>query len=759
MSSPFNVFRKHQKAMYALLAIMCMVGFSIGGLVSMDTDRGRSSEDPVVATAYDHSIHASEVQQLMRRRVLATNFLTECWLAGSKMPAQFAEMFAQRIAAQLFGPVDEEAIVETWVLNERARRMGMVISDSAINKFLRDFTNDQIKPDVFSQILRNLRASQTQLFDALRGELMAKRLREISLAGAGQSTPAQRWDYYRRQKQRATVEVVPVMVEGFIGEVSDPPTEELQAFFDAHKEQEPDPLKPTPGFKVPKKVAFQVVVAEFKKFYDDAAVSDEEIKEHYDKFKDTRYLWEQYALSDEDYEDVVPEEEKKAASSDDEKAADKHKAIDGEKPKDEKNDKASDKQSSISRTGRKLAGLLAVPAAAVAGVLAADDEAADDKEESPEKREPDADDKPTTAATDGKKSSAGEEKADNAKPASDKATAKKKKPAVAPQITDELLLKRDIREGSHPKHAPLWKVEEVIRKELAREKANTKTEASLTVIREKMRKFSRNLAVEESATKMRDLDKLAKSQGLSEFDTGVLTLREFKDKYPELSDAHGDQGSASFLQIAFGPMPKFQSTTVQDIEGNHYLAWKVEEIDAYVPDFADVRSKVLRAWKMGKARDLAAAKAKKLAEEANKAGKPLKELFADREGLTVSQTPSFSWLTRGIANVDNRPPLAISEVEGIEAPGADFMREVFSLGVGSVGEALNEPQSVVYVVRVVSLEPSREVLRAGFLADPYQLYSEVAVDDQIEVRDAWMKGIEAEAQLTWKDPDRRRRME
>ncbi|HQU41774.1 MAG TPA: SurA N-terminal domain-containing protein [Pirellulales bacterium] len=780
MSSPFNVFRKHQKAMYALLAIMCMVGFSIGGLVSMDSDRMQQSQDPVVATAYDHALRVSEVRQLMHRRRLATSFLAECWTVGAKMPANFAEIFAQQIAARMFGPATEEAVVEMWVLDERARRMGMVVSDGAINKFLRDFTNDQVKPQVFNDIVKRQGATQTQLFEALRGELMAKRLREISLAGAGQSTPAQRWDYYRRQKQRASVEVAPVRVEDFIGEVADAPTEDLQAFFDAHKEQEPDPASPTPGFKEPKKAAFQVVVAQFENFLDEAAVTEDEIKEHYEKFKDTRYLWDQYALS-EDEDESEPDEEKKPSESDQkepaEKAADDGAKADSdeatdreEKPADEQggDQKAGENkkpQSSLWRAKRHVAELFAGPTAAIAGLLAADeDEPSADTKPSPDVEKPvDANDKPDASPDDTGKPADADKDGDAAKSADEPATGKKpkttKRPAAAPPITDEYLLRRDIRQGPHPKHAPLWKVENEIRKELAREKANKKIDAALQVVREKMRKFSRHLDPEEAEAKMPGLDKSAKAQGLTEMDTGMLTEREFKEKYTDLAEARGDQGSAAFLLIAYRAMAKFQSTTVQDIEGNRYLVWKTEEVDAYVPEFADVRSKVLRAWKMTKARDLALAKAKKLAEEANQSGKPLKDLLADREGLTVAQTPAFSWLTRGSANADNRSPLRISEVEGVEAPGADFMREVFSLGVGSAGEAMNEPQTAAYVVRVVSVEPSREVLRAGFLADPYPLYNEVAQEDQAEVQRAWIKGIEAEAHLAWKDTDGRRRSE
>ena len=727
MASPFNVFRKHQRAMLVVVGILCMIGFSIAGVIDYSSSTAmRSAEDPVVATAYGKNIRASEVRQLLQRRVLAINFLAECKAAEFNFPG-FAQVFAQQFEMQYFGPATEESVVQTWVLDERARRMGMVVSDSAVNKFLRDLTNDKVKTEVFNDIVKRLGTGQPQVFDALRGELLAFRLREMGL-GRMQTTPAQRWDYYRRQKQRATVELAAVPVEDFIGELPDATTEELQAFFDAHKEQEPDPKSPTPGFKVPKKAAFQVVIAKFSDFVDEDAVTEEEIKEHYEKFKDTRYLWDQYALEGEDDEtEESANEADKPADSTDEKATEEKKT------------------SSFWRTTDLLVSLIARPASALAGLLAADDDAPAEKDDATSDAANPADTSAQSPDT--------SEKAIGAKTAGKKAKAKL--PAVAPPITDEYLLPRDIRQGPHPKHAPLWKVEKAIRTELAREKANKKIDEALQVVREKMRKHSRRLGPEDTESKLPGFDKLAESQGLTALETGLLTRLELQEKYPDLTEARGE--GVTFQSIAYSGMPKFQSTTVQDVEANRYLVWKIEEEDAYVPEFADVRSKVLRAWKMTKARDLAAKKAKELAAEANKAAKPLKDLFADREGLTVTQTPPFSWLTRGTANVDNRSPLRISEVEGVASPGPDFMREVFSLGVGSTGEAMNEPQTTAYVVRLISLDPPGERLRTAFLADPFGLYNEVAQEDMSEVQRAWIKGIEAEARLTWKETEAERR--
>src|SRR5581483_7488667 len=242
-----------------------------------------------------------------------------------------------------------------------------------------------------------------QVFEALRGELLAKRLREMALGGM-QVTPAQRWDYYRRQKQHATVEAVAIPVEDFIGEVADPPDEELQAFFDAHKDQEPNPESPVPGFKVPKKAAFEVVIAKFDDFLDPQSVTEEEVKEHYEKLKDTRYLWNESKFGDEsdeaepakdesatrepakDQQPSETSEEKPANETPDDGKDTEKKAGEAEKgapdksapakaadpDKTEGGAKQGEKRSSVDG-GRVIASLLARPTAALVGLLAADD--------------------------------------------------------------------------------------------------------------------------------------------------------------------------------------------------------------------------------------------------------------------------------------------------------------------------------------------------------------------------------------------------
>lgn len=761
--------------MMVVVGVLCMIGFSIAGVIDYSTDRSRGGggEDPIVATAYGKNLRASEVHQMVRRRALVINFMAQCRASAMNFP-DYAQLFAN-LYEYRFGPPTDEAVVTTWVLNERARQMGIVIDDHAINAFIRSETADKVNSDVLQGIAKQLGAGSPQIFDALRGELLAMRLREMALSGL-QTTPAQRWDYYRRQRQRATIEAVPIRIEDLADQVPDAPEEQLRAFFDTHKDKVPDPESPDPGFKVPKKASFTAVVARFDDFLDVDSVTAAEINEHYEKFKDTRYLWDEFAFGQDDGDDTPAQNSDKPTDTSGEKATGEE-SVEGkasgngadDKPTDGENKKGanSDEQSSLMpATGNLIAGLLSRPTSVFGGLLAADDEEAtsDAKQPSDEKPADEAANKnqtvgivdkpadtPAAVSSDTKsvETTSSDQKSDS------KATSKKiKRPAVPPPITSEYLLPRDIRQGSHPKHAPLWQVEDSIRKELARDKASKKIDEALRVVREKMRKHSRLMEPEDTELKMPDLETVAESQHLSVLKTGLLSRLELKEKFPDLANAFGEQRNLTFDLIGYSGLGKFQNTTLQDVDANRYLVWKTEEQDEYVPEFADVRSKVLRVWKIVKARDLAVKKADELADEATKAQRPLKDVFASRSGLTVIQPPPFSWLTRGIANVDNRSPPRESEIEGIESPGPNFMQTVFNLGVGGAGEAMNKPQTMVYVVRVQALEPSREVLRAGFLADDFSLYYEVAMEDRQRAQERWVKGIESEAGLTWKTPQK-----
>jgi hypothetical protein len=801
MASPFKHFRKHQKAMLAVIGILCMIGFTIGPSTLDWLDVGRAAQDPIVATANGEKIRQTDISQMERGRYLANRFVVGCLQLALKEQFMFLRFQYGDALEQYFGPTTEESVVQTHLLAERARQIGLIVSDDAVNEFLRSLTQDKVPREGFKSLVKEMNTTQAQVFSALRTELAAQRLREMSLPG-GETTPAQRWDYYRRLKQRAVVEAAPVSVVQFVEEVADPSQEELAKFFDEHKEQEPQPLSPTPGFKMPKQAAFQYFVAEYSKFYDESAVTQGEIEKHYEANKDVKYLYSAFDFPEAEEpaakepeaknapaegkqeegnpDDEQPEAEKKPAPEEKsgsekqdpekpaaEKPADGEQESAGETKKDE--DAKADEQSSTlsaasnavvaavgSQSSQGIAGLLQ-------SALLADEEgdkektpAAEEKSEEAAKSNADAEkpaeEKPGAEAAEKSDSS---EKA-KAEPS---AAVKKSTADLAPPISNDLLLIRDIREGEKPKYAPLWKVEGAIRKELAGQKAVERMNKAFGVIQAKMSRFNRNLDPDETNPKLPDLTSAAESQQLIERTTELQTALAFKEGHPALADATPDQQSLGerplpMIDLGYGALTLYRNVIVKDLAGNRYLVWKIEEKDDYVPELNDVRDEVVLSWKQIQARELARKRAEALVEKAQESKKPLAETLGAGDGVSVTTTPAFSWLTRGAAAgmFESQTPPRLSEVEGLQHAGSEFMRKVFSLGVGETGEAMNEPQSICYVVRVVSLEPSREVLRNLFMVDAFSTYEAAAFDDRRGAYEAWIKGIEHEANLEWKKP-------
>jgi hypothetical protein len=206
-----------------------------------------------------------------------------------------------------------------------------------------------------------------------------------------------------------------------------------------------------------------------------------------------------------------------------------------------------------------------------------------------------------------------------------------------------------------------------------------------------------------------------------------------------------------YIQFAFSEsLPRYKANVVEDNDGNLYLVWKTDERAAYVPKFADIHDKVLAAWKMIEARPLARKRAEELAAQARAAGKPLKEVFAGNDKLKVIETPSFSWMTMGNVPQDftrNQP--RISQIDGVEHVGTEFMQAVFNLAAGAIGVASNHPRDTEYVVRLAEYEKSVDELRDEFAKEQPALYMAVAMTDQRQMFSTWLENLEKEADVHW----------
>lgn len=287
MASPFTVFRKHQKTLLVWLGLMAMISFVVLPIVLQNMG-ARQSSNPVVVTTdnYGH-LTRHQIGIMQQNRQSLVRFLQRVAQEVAQAGGNFQKV---QFVARAFQDPTPEAVVETWLLAKRAEEMGMVISPAAVNQFLAEITtNEKITSEQVEGILAEMKMSVGQLFRLLKTELLALRMQELFTTSLAGETPAQRWAYYKRLNEKATIEAVALPVADFSEKVNDPNESTLRAFFERYRDRLPDPSSPEPGFRVPKKLALEYLKGQPETIVDAASIPQEDIRAEYDRVKDQIY--------------------------------------------------------------------------------------------------------------------------------------------------------------------------------------------------------------------------------------------------------------------------------------------------------------------------------------------------------------------------------------------------------------------------------------------------------------------------------------
>jgi hypothetical protein len=93
----------------------------------------------------------------------------------------------------------------------------------------------------------------------------------------------------------------------------------------------------------------------------------------------------------------------------------------------------------------------------------------------------------------------------------------------------------------------------------------------------------------------------------------------------------------------------------------------------------------------------------------------------------------------------------ISSVDGIDFAGNAFMESVFALKEGQSGVAVNEPESIVYVVRVKHDLVKESARRELFLETGNNMTTRMLwAMERNGLRGQWLQELEKEMHVNWK---------
>ncbi|MFV1965014.1 MAG: hypothetical protein ACC628_06295 [Pirellulaceae bacterium] len=780
MASPLSIFRKYQTALLVVFGVMLMVSFVVAPSV-LEWQRSRGgggTENAVVVSWSGGELRESDFMSLRRNRAMVAGFLDGIVRQAT---AQNGYPRVPRLAASS----SEEDIVRTLVLAQEARKAGLSVSKDAILDYLEQLGAELIPRNqigvIFNDTLgtghnkdRISRMTEQQLFEVLRTELLAQNYMlmihpNLFLNRGETLSPYAAWQYHLQLNRRVKAEIVPLNVADYADRVGEPTKEEIRALFDEGKDRYPDPDSPEPGFKRRRKIAFQFVVADFDQLVERdmpaarEAVTDEEIQAHYQSNK------ERYQELDLPTEKAPPAEgaaAEKPASDGQEKVtpvSDEKEPVETPKTADEKppaetskppSEKPSNPTSGVRATSDRVF---------VSLVQAENNEPAGDSPEPPEKSEP------STEGT--TEESAPVDKVDTAE------SAEKTTPKEAKAASDE------------KKYKPLdEELRGEIREELARSKAlgtaQKEMDRLLAEIRKVVEDYGKGLRIARANETGSDSDDLESFEEEHAFDMTELANQvrsEFKglvaeplitvDQTPRvdvLSVQDLEIGKAfeqvefawppqrqHFYQVAFeDDVPLYRPARIRSEARNKYFVyWKIAEQDASVPEYDEAREEVTNAWKQR----AALSEAKKTAEEllAKLQGNAVLQEVAVEvlgEKAEVTQTNEFSWMSTGFSAAGMGQP-GLSHIEGVEGVNDRFMKSVFALDVGEAGVAVNQPETIVYVVRILSDAPGDEELKKRFLesGSSFEVKHIASADGQGFVR-RWYEDLQKEMDVEWQRP-------
>ncbi|OAI47766.1 hypothetical protein AYO44_08995 [Planctomycetaceae bacterium SCGC AG-212-F19] len=320
--NPFHKFRKHQKALFAVLTIICMfifvgsAGMGAGDLIAslMGMIGVRGSQGAGMASLYGADVSQRDLVFLARQREIANTYMSSATdfalqnrmqelrppgdqrMTGDLLQKMFRDpeviQMQQRLNMQPYfgGAFNTQGLLDFKIWLHEADRLGISkLSMADIQKEVNRLTNNRLSKLQSGQIEQMLRGkfregfSADVLVQALGNEFRAQMAQSAILGIEPSSlarmptpiTPDEFWEFFKENTTKLDIQLVAVKAEDFLAQVKDPPNDkELRELYQKYKDREFSPEAKEPGFKLPRRIAVEWVSGKFDSPYYKKAAAD-----------------------------------------------------------------------------------------------------------------------------------------------------------------------------------------------------------------------------------------------------------------------------------------------------------------------------------------------------------------------------------------------------------------------------------------------------------------------------------------------------
>ena len=309
---PFATFRRYQRPMLAVFALMAMFAFVVSdSLMNFLSSRPNSAgRDEVIATLYGKEIKASQVGEMANQRAFANDFVTKL-LSLKLATAQIGLPVPQTI----FGPTDDRSIVDALILEKEADRLGIPIDVESTKTWLREaptqillqslgLAGSEVTMRTFRDRIGTVtggdldntyrtffatRIPDPALLKAIGNQLRLLQVR--TLGGGAEVSPLDVFDDFKAEAETISINAVAFPVDTFLPQAGEPTEAELKALFEKGSNTEQKRTVAAPAFKTPRKVQVEAVSVDTNAVVSKltVAMKDETVKDAYESRKEADF--------------------------------------------------------------------------------------------------------------------------------------------------------------------------------------------------------------------------------------------------------------------------------------------------------------------------------------------------------------------------------------------------------------------------------------------------------------------------------------
>ena len=204
---PFEVFRRHQRKLLAIFAILAMISFVVSDSVPRLLSSNYNGRDQKVVDLHSAPLYRSQLNELARQRNRANMFV-----AG----------LAQFMPREVFGGLKDRDLVDAVILQREADRLGIPATPEMGREWLKQITGGRMNSELFSALYSRFSSeiSEEQLLTDIANQVRLANVRR--LLGSPIVTPYDVFRSYRDQNERIGAKLVEVPVDKFLSKVAEP---------------------------------------------------------------------------------------------------------------------------------------------------------------------------------------------------------------------------------------------------------------------------------------------------------------------------------------------------------------------------------------------------------------------------------------------------------------------------------------------------------------------------------------------------------